>query len=108
MEALIIAGCCLAGSVISGIIGWAKSGEPFVPRKFFVTVASGIGAAIGFALLYNYSSAGLTVFDILAAIAAGLGIDVGVNRISGAIATRAALTLAKQPASAAKPKGFPG
>lgn len=88
MEPLIIAGGCLVGAVLSGLIGWAKSGEPFIARKFFVTVSAGIGAAILFALAYNYTSAGITVFDILAAIAAGMGIDAGVNRISGAAAAR--------------------
>lgn len=89
MEALIIAGCCLLGSVISGLIGWLKSGEDFVARSFITTVVSGIGGAIVFALAYNYTSTGLTVFDILSAVAAGMGVDVAVNRVSGAIATRA-------------------
>jgi len=93
MEALIIAGCCLLGSVVSGILGWMKSGGPFVPREFLTTVLSGIGAAVVFALAYNYSTTGINIFDILAAVAAGMGVDVGVNRISGAIAARATRTI---------------
>jgi hypothetical protein len=90
MYPLIIAGCCLLGSVISGTLGWMKSGGPFVPREFLTTVLSGVGAALVFALAYNYTTTGITVFDIIAAIAAGAGVDVGVNRVSGAIAARAA------------------
>lgn len=88
MDALIIAGCCLLGSIVSGTLGWLKAGGPFVPREYLTSILSGVGAAIVFALAYQYSSVGITIFDILAAIASGMGVDVGVNRISGAIANR--------------------
>jgi hypothetical protein len=87
MEALIIAGCCLLGAILAGLAGWLKSGEPFVARDFLVSILSGVGAAIVFALAYNYTSEGITVFDVLAAIAAGMGIDVAVNRVAGAVRT---------------------
>jgi hypothetical protein len=88
MDALIVAGCCFLGSIFSGLLGWLKSGEPFKSRDFMASVLSGVGAAIVFALAYNYTATGLTIFDILAAVIAGMGVDVGVNRISGAIAAR--------------------
>lgn len=87
MEALIIAGCCLLGSILSGLAGWLKSGEPFVARDFIVSILSGVGAAIVFALAYNYTSEGITIYDVLASLAAGMGVDVAVNRVAGAVRT---------------------
>jgi hypothetical protein len=89
MYPLIIAVCAFVGSLIAGVLGWLKSGENFVARQFMVTVMSGIGGAILIALAYAYSSSELTIFTMLEAVLAGMGVDVGVNRISGAIAARA-------------------
>ncbi len=89
LDPLVIAGCCFLGSIIAGVIGWMKSGSPFVARTFMSAVLSGLGSALGYALAFKYSNSGLTTYDILSAVGAGLGVQVAVSRISGAIAARA-------------------
>ena len=84
MEYIIIAAAAFGGSLISGTIGWLKSGLPWDGRKFAESVLSGIGAALVFALAYQFNeTGGIRAFDILAAIAAGAGIDNLVNRVAG-------------------------
>lgn len=85
MDALIIAGGWFIGSVIVALLGWMQSGQPFIARTFCSTILSGIGGAILFGLAYNHFNNALTIYDILAAVAAGMGIGAGVSRVSGAI-----------------------
>ena len=44
--AIIILGAGTAFGAINSIFGWLKSNEPFEPRKFAITVLTGIGAAL--------------------------------------------------------------
>jgi hypothetical protein len=83
MDTLIIAVSAFGGAAIAGFAGWLKSGNPWNTRTYLTTVVSGIGTAIVFALAYQFSEGGIRVYDILAAVAAGAGVDNLVNRISG-------------------------
>ena len=44
--ALIILGAGTAFGAVNSIFGWLKSGDVFEPRKFAITVLTGIGAAL--------------------------------------------------------------
>lgn len=79
MNTLIIAAAVFAGSLLSGGIGYLKSGEPFIFKKYLLSVLSGIGGAVAFALAYQFTASGVTIYNILAAFLAGMGVASGVS-----------------------------
>lgn len=88
MNSFIIAICCLAGSAFIGLLGWMKSNEPWDTRKFLSTILGGVGTAIVFGIGYQFTGLSLNAYDILTAIASGMGIGAAVPTVSGAIAAR--------------------
>jgi hypothetical protein len=85
MDIIYIAIAALGGSLISGLIGWLKSDQPWNTKKYVESILSGIGAAAVLAMAYQFSEGGLKIYDLLAALAGGMGVDNAVNRISGII-----------------------
>ncbi len=83
MDVLIVAVCCFGGAALAGLIGFLKENTPWDTRKYLVTLFSGVSTAVVFALAYQFNEDGLSVYDILAAIGAGAGVDNLVNRVSG-------------------------
>ena len=85
MEVLYIAGSAFLGGVVSSLIGWIGTTEPFVPRKFLSSVIRGLIAGVVFAIGYQFQQAGVTIMDILVAFIAGAGADSLGNRIGKSI-----------------------
>lgn len=83
LNVIWIALACLIGGLGTGILGFIKEGGVFTLAKFAQTFWSSLGAAIVFAVAYQFSAGGLSIYDILAALLAGMGADNVINRIVG-------------------------
>ncbi len=83
MNTLYIALAALLGGIVTALLGWLESGEPFNPRKFGGSLIRSLIAAAIFAAGYQLSSAGVGIIDLLYAFLGGAGVDVIGNRISG-------------------------
>lgn len=84
MNIYIIAVAAFVGGVVSSLLGWFDSQEPFAPRKFGASLVRALVAGIGFAAAYQYAN-GLSPIDLALAFLGGAGVDVMGNRISGSI-----------------------
>jgi len=84
---LFIALLACTGGIVSALLGWLDSGEPFAPRKFMASVVRALIAGILFAVGYTLVD-GISILDLFAAFLGGAGIDVLGNRISGSIIAR--------------------
>jgi hypothetical protein len=73
------------GGIISALLGWLDSGEPFAARKFSSSVLRALLAAAVFAIGYTVTPVLAGVFGIIAAFLAGAGVDVIGNRLAGSV-----------------------
>src|SRR6187431_384866 len=79
--AIIILGAGTAFGALNSVFGWLKSNEPFVPRKFAITILTGIGAALvlTFVQLSGLVDVAQTNYDLVFALG-GLAFAIfGVN-----------------------------
>ena len=83
MNTLYIALAALFGGIVTALLGWLESGDPFNPRKFGGSLIRSLIAAAVFAAGYQVSSSGVVIIDLLYAFLGGAGVDVIGNRISG-------------------------
>ena len=79
---LYIAIAALLGGIVTALLGWLESSDPFNPRKFGGSVIRSLIAAAIFAAGYQVSG-GVGIIDLLYAFLGGAGVDVIGNRISG-------------------------
>lgn len=86
------------GGLMSALMGWAGSvpAEPFVLRKFIISLCSALVAGIGYAVTLFTPSGNITR-DLLIALAIGAGGDALVNRGVGAIQASAVNKLTPSP-----------
>ena len=84
MNIIYIAIAAFIGGIVSALLGWLDSAEPFEVRKFSASIVRALIAGLGIAAAYSYVNS-ITVLDIVICFLAGAGFDAGVNRISGAI-----------------------
>ena len=82
MNVLIISGTAFLGAIVSALLGWLDSGEPFDGRKFGASITFGLITAVGFAVVYSYT-AKIEALDIAKAFIGGAGVDVLTNRAIG-------------------------
>ena len=80
----ILALVAFGGGVVSALMGWADSQEPFNARKFIRSVGASILGGIAAVLTIDLSG-GLTAQLILLAFLIGAGADVLTNRALGAM-----------------------
>lgn len=86
MNVLYVAAAAFLGAVLTGLVGWLKTTEPFNSRKFLATVVTAVLTGTGIGIAYVDATVG--VRDVLMALAAGAGIDYARNVISGAVVAR--------------------
>jgi drug/metabolite transporter (DMT)-like permease len=82
MDRLYIALAGLSGGLVTALLGWLESGEPFNPRKFGGSVIRAMVAGVVFAVGYHIADT-LSIMDFLYAFLGGAGVDVIGNRIAG-------------------------
>jgi len=72
------------GGIVTAIMGWVSTTEPFIGRKFLTSVVkSFIGAAV-IAVAFDYSGT-TSIILLLAAFLSGAGVDAGIKRVTDAI-----------------------
>ena len=84
MNIIWIAVAALVGGIVSALLGWCDSGEPFAPKKFASSIIRALVAGVVFAVGYSYTN-GLSPIDIGIAFVGGAGVDALGNRIAGSI-----------------------
>lgn len=75
------------GGVVMALLGWTESNQPFNVKKFLSSVIRALIAGVGIAAVFDYG-ANIGPLSYLVAFLAGAGVDVGGNRVAGAIAAR--------------------
>ena len=88
MEILFVAGAAFLGGIVSALLGWTESTEPFNPKKFGSSIIRSIVAAAGVAAAFDYGGGVAAGIGLLIAFLAGVGVDAGGNKIAGAISAR--------------------
>lgn len=83
MFSVIIA--AFLGALLLGLLGWAKSGEAFSPRKFLATAITALVAAAGMGL--SYGDQVVTAKEIVLAFITGAGVDYVRNAVQGTVQT---------------------
>lgn len=86
MNVLWVVAAAFLGAVLTGLVGWLKTTEPFNSRKCLATVITAVFTAAGIGIAYTDTIVGPR--ELLMALAAGAGIDYARNVISGAIVAR--------------------
>ena len=84
MDYIYILIAALVGATIAGLLGWMKEGTAWNTKKFLESILSGIGAAVLYAIAFSFEPKGVTVINILSAVAWGIAGDNVVNRVIGA------------------------
>jgi hypothetical protein len=91
IQIVILAFASVLGALTAASLGWLESGEPFNGRTFTSSILraiiAGIISAGGFSTIVSPA-----IWDYITAFLAGVAIDVGGNRIAGAISARKATT----------------
>ena len=81
----IVAISAFAGGVVSGILGYLKTGDDFDGRKFLPTFLRAMLAGGGIALSYPLIE-GIGFWPaVIGGFLAGAGLDVGLHRVAGTI-----------------------
>ena len=85
MNILYLGLAAFGGAILSALMGWADSKEPFDTRKFLKSIMAGILTGAGVAMSFTVSENPLGIRDYIFAFIAGSGIDVLSNRAMGAL-----------------------
>jgi len=81
MERFYLSLAALLGGLVSALLGWLESGEPFNARKFGGSVIRSLLAGVVFAVGYELAD-GINVLYLFYAFLGGAGVDIIGNRIS--------------------------
>lgn len=86
IELLLLLIATIIGTILSALLGWAESGNPFNARKFIPSVARAAISAVVVFVGVNYGHTGsITLIIYILAFLTGMGIDAGGNRLAGVI-----------------------
>lgn len=83
MGIVVVALAATFGGVLSALMGWWDSKEPFDSRKFSRSVVVALLSGMAFAISYSFAG-DVSIKDIFLAIMSGAGIDSLTNRALGA------------------------
>ncbi len=75
------------GGVVTALLGWTESNLPFNIKKFMSSVIRALIAGVGIAVVFEYGGS-IGPLSYLIAFLAGAGVDVGGNRVAGAITAK--------------------
>ena len=81
---IFVALAAFGGGLLSALLGWLDSKEPFDGRKFSKSVGVALLTALGFAVGYSFAD-GVGTKDIFLAVLGGASADSLTNRLVGAI-----------------------
>lgn len=79
----------ILGAILSAVLGWTESGNPFDARKFIPSLIRAAIAAVVVFVGTSYVDIGTVTFLIyILVFLAGMGLDAGGNRLAGALRTK--------------------
>ena len=81
---LYVSLAAFGGGIVAALLGWMKSDEAFIARKFAPSVLRALVAGGAFALTYAWVGAS-TMTGIVIAFVAGAGVDVIGHRLAGSV-----------------------
>ena len=82
MDSVYLAGLLSsAGGILSALVNWLNSKEPFDARKFLSSVIAAVVSGLTFGLAYD--KVAVTPFAVVTCLLGGLGIDSAKNMALG-------------------------
>ncbi len=87
MNVILVAVAAFIGGIVTALLGWIETQEPFNPKKFMSSVIRSIVGGIGIAVAFNYTGFAVPIAYLIAFLS-GAGVDAGLKRVAGAIAAR--------------------
>ena len=84
LNLVVVAVAAFSGGLLSSVLGWLDSKEPWDSRKFGRSAGFALLSGIGFAVGYSFSNS-IGARDVFVAILAGAGVDSISNRAIGAL-----------------------
>ena len=79
-----IAVAAFLGGITTALLGWSEASNPWNWKKFSSSVIRSLVGAVAIAAAMDYSGATAPIIYLLAFLS-GAGVEVGGNRIAGAI-----------------------
>ncbi len=89
LQYFLIAVAALVGGIVTALLGWTETTEPFNPKKFTSSIIRSLIGAVVIAVAFD-AAGGISPLDYLVAFLAGAGVDAGGKRVAGALAARLA------------------
>ena len=84
---IYIAVAAFFGGIATALIGWTQQGGSWNSKKFISSLVRSLVAGVGIAVAMDYSGGTAPIIYLLAFLS-GAGVEVGGNRVAGAIASR--------------------
>jgi hypothetical protein len=94
----------ILGTITAAILGWQESGEPFDSGKFLASILHAFIAGAAIIVGFGFGPS-INFLDYLVIYLAGAGVDVLLNRVTGAIVTKAASVLSAKAQSTTSAPG---
>jgi len=82
-----IALAAFVGGLTTALLGWSEASAPWNWKKFSSSVIRSLVGAVAIAAAMDYSGATAPIIYLLAFLS-GAGVEVGGNRIAGALRTK--------------------
>ena len=79
-----IALAAFLGGITTALLGWSEASTPWNWKKFSSSVVRSLVGAVAIAAAMDYSGATAPIIYLLAFLS-GAGVEVGGNRVAGAI-----------------------
>jgi len=77
---LLVATAAFGGGLLSAVLGWVDSSEPFNLRKFAKSLLAALFGALVFSTTYTFTGGEIGLKDVFLAVLGGAGIDALANR----------------------------
>ena len=84
MEIILIGAAAFAGGIATSLLGFTESAAAWDWRKFASSAIRSLVGAVGIAVVIDFAG-GITPILYLMAFLSGAGVEVGGNRVMGAI-----------------------
>ncbi len=79
-----IALAAFVGGITTALLGWSEASTPWNWKKFSSSIVRSLVGAVALAAAMDYSGATVPMIYLLALLS-GAGVEVGGNRVAGAI-----------------------
>lgn len=85
---IYIALAAFFGGIAAALLGWSEQGTPWDTKKFIPSLIRSLVGGVAIAVAMDYSGLTSLAAMMFMAFLSGVGVEVGGNRVAGAIAKR--------------------